>query len=294
MKTREASNGLDMKPHTQRIGMALAAVVLIAASAAWYRSRSGDSGVAYQTAWVTRGALRVTISATGTVEPEEVIDVGAQVAGQILSFGRDVNGQTVDYGSKVAAGTVLANIDDSLYAAEATIARAQVQSAQAGLERAEADLAQFKAKLDQAERDWVRAKKLGPSEALAQTSYDAYRSAYDTAKANAPQYRETGAPAAQTGSPEAGERRPEATESGQNSNGRPAVLWIPEGAYVRPVAVHTGAGDGFRTVVAGEGLSEGMPVVTGMQTLDAETGDTRNPFAPQFPRRSRNPSRKSQ
>ena len=42
----------------------------------------------------------------------------------------------------------------------------------------------MKAKLYQAERDWERAQKLGPSEALAQASYDAYKSAYETARAN--------------------------------------------------------------------------------------------------------------
>ena len=56
--------------------------------------------------------------------------------------------------------------------------------AKATLQRAEADLGQLKAKLNQAERDWKRAQKLGPSEALAQASYDAYKSAYETAQAN--------------------------------------------------------------------------------------------------------------
>jgi HlyD family secretion protein len=42
----------------------------------------------------------------------------------------------------------------------------------------------MKAKLEQAERDWKRAQKLGPSDALAQVDYDAYESAYESAKAN--------------------------------------------------------------------------------------------------------------
>ena len=33
------------------------------------------------TAAVTRGEVAATISASGTIEPEEVVDVGAQVAG---------------------------------------------------------------------------------------------------------------------------------------------------------------------------------------------------------------------
>jgi HlyD family secretion protein len=84
----------------------------------------------------------------------------------------------------VEGETVLAKIDDSLYTAEEAQAQAQVQSASAAVQRAEADMEQLKAKLNQAERDWQRAQKLGPSEALAQSTYDAYRSAYDTAVAN--------------------------------------------------------------------------------------------------------------
>ncbi|MEW6668530.1 MAG: efflux RND transporter periplasmic adaptor subunit [Thermodesulfobacteriota bacterium] len=151
---------------------------------AWYFQRGSAQVLAFKTAQVTRGDLLVAIGATGTVEPEEVVDVGAQVAGQILSFGKDANGKTVDYGSVVEAGTVLANIDDSLYSADAAQVEAQVQSAKANLQRVQADLGQLKAKLNQAERDWQRAQKLGPSEALAQSSYDAYKSAYETALAN--------------------------------------------------------------------------------------------------------------
>jgi HlyD family secretion protein len=90
----------------------------------------------------------------------------------------------VDYGSLVAEGTVLARIDDSLYVADAAEAEAGVHSAVANLKKAEADLVQMNARLDQAARDWERAKKLGPSEALAQAGFDAYQAAYATAKAN--------------------------------------------------------------------------------------------------------------
>jgi HlyD family secretion protein len=150
----------------------------------WYlRSRNGQT-TSFRTAQVTRGDLVVTISATGTLEPEEVVDVGAQVAGQILAFGTDAAGTAVDYGSVVEQGKMLARIDDALYQAEVAQAESQVRLAQAGVQRAEADLAQLKAKLSQAERDWGRAEKLGPSEALAQASYDAYKSAHEVATAN--------------------------------------------------------------------------------------------------------------
>jgi HlyD family secretion protein len=173
-----------MKPLIKKAAIVIIVLGAAAAVFGWYRNPRSEGATVYRTARVTRGNLLVAISATGTVEPEEVIDVGAQVAGQILSFGRDADGKSVDYGSKVTEGTVLAKIDESLYAAEAAQAEAQVQAARANLQRAGADLQQLNAKLYQAERDWQRARKLGPSEALAEASYDAYQAAYQTAVAN--------------------------------------------------------------------------------------------------------------
>ena len=159
-------------------------VALLGAGAAWYLRRTDAPAVTYRTAPVQRGDLLATIGATGTVEPEEVVDVGAQVAGQIISFGTDKDGKPIDYRSPVEDNMVLARIDDALYAADVATAAASVDLAKAGVQRAVADLEQMKAKLDQAQRDWDRAQKLGPSEALAATSYDAYKAAYETAKAN--------------------------------------------------------------------------------------------------------------
>lgn len=162
----------------------LLALLLVCGGGVWYALAGNDRPVALRTATVARGELLEAISATGTVEPEEVVDVGAQVAGQILAFGRDADGKQVDYGSTVRQGTVLARIDDSLYVADEALARARLQASQAALRRAQADLAQLKAKLRQAERDWQRARKLGPSEALSQASYDSYQSAFESAQAN--------------------------------------------------------------------------------------------------------------
>ncbi len=159
-------------------------LALAVAGVSLYVYRADKQQVYYRTSEVKRGDLTATIGATGTVEPEEVVDVGAQVAGKINSFGVDKNGKEVDYGSVVEEGTVLAQIDDSLYAAEAAQASAQLIQAKASVQRAIADLDQLKAKLFQAQRDWERAQRLGPSEALAQSSFDAYKSGYEAAKAN--------------------------------------------------------------------------------------------------------------
>jgi HlyD family secretion protein len=160
---------------SKKAQLLIVAAVLLAALAAWGLS-SGSSSPHFRSEPLKRGELQVTISATGTIEPEEVVDVGTQVAGRIIAFGLDQQGKAIDYGSYVEEGTVLARIDDALYASDVEQAQAQLKLAQAGLLEAQAKFAQ-------AERDWVRAQKLGPSDALAHSSYDSYKAAYETTKA---------------------------------------------------------------------------------------------------------------
>ena len=157
---------------------------LIALVVMSFLNRGSHDAPSFGTVEVKRGDLLVTISATGTVEPEQVVDVGAQVAGKIVAFGKDKSGKTVDYGAIVEEGMVLAKIDDALYNADVVQARSQLSQARAGQQRAEADLWQFMAKMAQSERDWGRANKLGPSEALSQSDYDTALSVYEISRAN--------------------------------------------------------------------------------------------------------------
>jgi HlyD family secretion protein len=182
VRSGSASGADDAGIAVKKILVLIILAAVAVGCAAYWRS-SGAAAVVLRTEPVCRGDLVVSISATGTVEPEEVIDVGAQVAGRILSFGTDAKGKAVDYGSPVEVDMVLASIDDALYTSQVTQAKAQVLSAEGGLKRAEADLEQAKAKLYQAERNWERAQRLGSSSALAATDYDNYRSGYDSAKA---------------------------------------------------------------------------------------------------------------
>ena len=131
-----------------------------------------------------RGDLSASISGTGTVEPEVVVDVGSQVTGIIKAFGRDVNNKSIDYGSVVKAGGVVGLIDDTLYVAAVNIDKAQLQQAVATLVNAKANVPQMKAKLVDAEADWKRAQTVGPGQSLAATTYDQYKATYETAKSN--------------------------------------------------------------------------------------------------------------
>ncbi len=155
----------------------------VAGAGTLYLHWSARPEISFRSSPVKRGDLVVSISATGTVEPVEVIDVGAQVAGKIKEFGKDAGGKPVDYGTHVEQGMVLAVIDDALFAADAQQAVAQVEQAKATVDREKADLEQMRVKLNEAERNWKRAKELGPSRALSATEFDAYQAAYETARA---------------------------------------------------------------------------------------------------------------
>jgi HlyD family secretion protein len=158
-------------------------LVLLAAAggggAYWYWQTQASQGTRFRTAGVERGYLEAVIGATGTLEPEEVIDVGAQVAGRIEKFGRDVRdpAKQVDYGAQVEKDTILVELDQSLY-------RAQRDSAKAKLQMTRADLLQKQALLTQAERDWLRTQDLVMRKALANADYDTSKANYETARAN--------------------------------------------------------------------------------------------------------------
>lgn len=144
---------------------------------AWRRHVRNSNKLSFTTAVVKRGDVAATIGATGTIEPRETVDVGAQVAGRVSAFGNDQDGKTVDYGSVVREGSLLAKIDDSVYAADLSVAKAGQLSAAANLE-------QMNAKLDQAAADWKRAQELFSSKLIAQVDYDTAKANYEVAKSN--------------------------------------------------------------------------------------------------------------
>jgi HlyD family secretion protein len=116
----------------------------------WQWRGGNDNGPHFRTEKVQRGRVASLINASGTVVPEDVVDVGAQVAGKIVKFNKDLDhsDRSIDYGSRVTEGLTLAWIDDSLYAPDVGAAEADVAVAEADLEAAEADVKKAKADLD--------------------------------------------------------------------------------------------------------------------------------------------------
>jgi HlyD family secretion protein len=140
---------------------------------------------------VKRGRLEATVGSTGTLQPRELVDVGAQVLGRIVYIGKDSHTRSgiVDWGSEVQGpvlssdgkvikpGTTLAQIDPTLY-------EAQRNSAQAKLNAAQADLKVKTANLFIATRDWNRAESLIKTNGVAQAEHDQFKATYEAALAN--------------------------------------------------------------------------------------------------------------
>jgi HlyD family secretion protein len=155
----------------------IAACVVVAGVGGWLWYRSRDvAAPQYRTAEVSLTSIVSSIAATGTIVPEDTIDIGAQVNGLIASFGTAIDGKSLDYRSEVVQGSLLTKIDDALYASDVASGEAQLAQAQAQVRLSTATQQQSIAKLIQAQQDWVRAEKLGSSAALAQADYDAIRS----------------------------------------------------------------------------------------------------------------------
>lgn len=167
----------------RRVLIWVCVLAAVGIGAYYYFTGEASAPVEYRTADVEKRDMVLTIDATGTVEPEELVNVGARVSGEIISFGKDNAGKEVDYGSEISEGTVIALIDDEIQKSNLLQAEANLEKAKASQKQAQANLKVAEANLRQAERNWKRAKALGVSEALSQASYDSYLSAWEQTSA---------------------------------------------------------------------------------------------------------------
>jgi HlyD family secretion protein len=149
------------------------------AAGLWYWTELNAQHVTYRTVTVRHGDLLATINATGTLEPQDVVDVGAQIAGEIKSFGPDPRDpvKTISYGTPVERGTVLARLNDALL-------KARANQAGASLDHAKADLEQAEVRLRQTERDLERVKNLFSRRSISTQEYDTALTEFEAAKAN--------------------------------------------------------------------------------------------------------------
>lgn len=153
-----------------RRALVLAACVALAVGGyfAWQSWSAKEASTAtLVTAEAQRGNLEDTVTATGTLQPKDFVDVGTQVSGQVKRL-------HVEIGAVVKAGQLLAEIDPSVYQAKVDGDRAQLQNQTAQLADRLAQLAlaelQFTRQQNMAREEATTAEALQAAEASRQSA----------------------------------------------------------------------------------------------------------------------------
>ena len=154
------------------LALMLAAIALLAGGAyyawrTWFAT--ADPANSLLTAAVTRGDIEDTVTATGTLQPKDYVDVGTQVSGQLKRL-------LVEIGAKVEPGQLLAEIDSSVYQAKVDADRAQLLNQRA-------QLADRQAQLALAEQQFVRQQNMARDNATSTEAVQSAEAAQQSARA---------------------------------------------------------------------------------------------------------------
>jgi HlyD family secretion protein len=149
----------------KRIILALGLVVAGAATAAWLHSKKEKPipDAKFRSAVVDNGNITQTVTATGTINPVALINVGSQVSGTVVELKADFN-------DHVKKGQVLLKLDPAIFNAQIRQVEASVASAQASLRLAQAN--------------FERNQRLVSQNYISTLTLDQSRRELDVAKAN--------------------------------------------------------------------------------------------------------------
>ena len=139
----------------------IGAIILIVACIIFFFPRGEKSSMVLSTSTVKKGDLTTSVTATGTVEPITLVEVGTQVSGVISKI-------YVDFNSEVKSGQVIAELDKRLLQTELESATANMKSKQAELE-----LQQL---------NYNRNKELWEKQAISKADWETAETSYLTAK----------------------------------------------------------------------------------------------------------------
>ena len=149
----------------------LAAVII---AAVVMRTKTGKSNsIQYKTEQVQRGDITVLVTATGTLEPTNEVDVGSELSGIVESV-------EVDYNNKVEVGQVLARLDTSKLNAQVTQSKAALESAEAKVLQAKATVNETRNKLTRYEK----VRELSNNKVPSQTEFDTAQANFERAEAD--------------------------------------------------------------------------------------------------------------
>jgi len=133
--------------------------------------RNGKNGeIKYKTETLARGDVEALVVTSGTLNPIEIVDVGAQVSGKIEKLYADFN-------SPVTKGQIVAELDQEPLKMKIDQNEANYKSRMASLERS-------KVSLSQAEKGYERAKALFAKALLSIEEIEASEAAYLGAKSD--------------------------------------------------------------------------------------------------------------
>ena len=108
---------------------------------------------------VTRGNVRISVTATGTLEAVRTVQVGSQISGQVSAL-------HADYNSQVKKGQLLAEIDPRTFQSQVLTEQAQNASTAARMQSTQADLINQEANLVQAQANLKVAQVANENAAL--------------------------------------------------------------------------------------------------------------------------------
>lgn len=101
----------------------------------------GSPAQQYTTEDVIRGSMTVTVTATGSIEPTDQVDISSELSGTV----RDVY---ADFNDTISAGDVLLQLETDELEADIQSARARVSAAQADIAASSSDLEAAKADME--------------------------------------------------------------------------------------------------------------------------------------------------
>jgi len=135
----------------------------------WWGPWRGDDAPPPETTAVARGSLRVEVSALGTLQPLQFVDVGTQVTGQLRKL-------HVVIGQAVKKGELIAEIDPTLF-------ESRVGQTSALILNSQAQLADRRAQLALARQTAERNRTLMGSDAVSRQELEASEAALRQAEA---------------------------------------------------------------------------------------------------------------
>lgn len=170
----EAKLGLD-KPKSRLLRMrpGFAAAVILGAVLLLYllfATGSSNDGVQYIIEPVTKGNLTVTVTATGTIQPTNEVEISSELSGIVRSV-------FVDYNSAVTAGQTLAVLDTDKLESTVQSSKAKLQATQARVTEAQASV--IEARLEYERKQNLVDRKVGSVQEL-ETAEAAHKRALAT------------------------------------------------------------------------------------------------------------------